>query len=88
MLLADKQSNVEKEAAGGNFAEDVSTFKNLVSQGIIDGLSPVESDTLIANVVSSICDFSAGGDAVDAPFDFVASAMTFALAFIRRRERR
>lgn len=69
----------------GNFAkdttiEDSKTFESLVASGVITGLSIAESDSLLTSMVGAISAYSEQGDEVDASFNEIASAISFALA--------
>ena len=55
-------------------------FKKVLGEAIIPGLATVESDALVVSVVSCISNYTEGGDALECPFDIVASALSFALS--------
>jgi hypothetical protein len=59
---------------------DLESFENLVSSGVLPGLSVIDSDSMLAKIVGGISDFCDSGDAVDSDFDVVANALSFALA--------
>jgi len=59
---------------------DFKEFTNLLMQGIIPGLSVVQSDSLLAATVGSISSFSESGDAVDCTFNDIVGALSFAIS--------
>lgn len=62
---------------------ELDEFENLLAQGVLPGLSIPESDELLVHVVSTIADFSEGGDAVDCLYTDVLASLTFAMATSR-----
>jgi hypothetical protein len=79
--LSNRSSVADARATPSIFPmNDFAAFESLVARGVIEGLSILESDSIIANAMSAICDFSEGGDAIDAPFNHVATAMAFGLS--------
>jgi HECT-domain (ubiquitin-transferase)/SPRY domain len=60
--------------------ENVEKFSHLISQAVIPGLSAVESDSVLASAIDLISNYSDRGDAVESPFQQVASAISFALS--------
>jgi hypothetical protein len=60
--------------------EDLEEFKTLLSQGVIQGKSTWESDSLLVSAVGAIADFSEGGDAVDCTFDNIAGPLALAVS--------
>ena len=79
--FSEKVSNQSKCTTDG-VAEikDRGSFENLAAEGVISGLSVKESDAFIARAVGAISDFCDGGNALEVPFDQLASAISFALA--------
>jgi len=55
--------------------EDFQEFKGLISIGVIQGLSPRDSDAFLTSLLGLISDFSANGDAVECPFNDVLVAL-------------
>jgi SPRY domain len=62
---------------------DIDTFKSRLENGLFEGLSVVESDSLLAAAVSSVSNFSDSGDAVDCSFQEILGAFEFALSVKR-----
>lgn len=60
--------------------KDLEEFKTLLSQGVIQGKSTWESDSLLVSAVGAIADFSEGGDAVDCTFDNIAGPLALAVS--------
>jgi hypothetical protein len=58
-------------------------FSRLANDGVIPGISILESDSIVTTLVSTIADFSGEGDAVDCSFLKVAAAVTYAFASSR-----
>ena len=54
---------------------DSEEFEKCLSLGFIEGLSPLQSDSLLSSFISSASDFSPNGDAVEASFELIASAL-------------
>lgn len=73
---------VAENSSGQNTlrVENVEQFVHLISQGVIPGLSAVESDSVLTSAINLISNYSESGDAVESPFHQVASALSFALS--------
>ncbi|KAI2489759.1 HECT-domain (ubiquitin-transferase) [Fragilaria crotonensis] len=55
-------------------------FSRLASEGVIPGISILESDSIVTTLVSTIADYSGESDAIDCSFPKVAAAVTYAVA--------
>ena len=54
---------------------DYDEFKNCFSEGIIANCTPLQSDSLLSSFISSVADNSPNGDALEASYELVASAL-------------
>ncbi len=52
---------------------DVTEFRQCVSNGVINGMSPLESDSLLSAFVSCASNFSNHGDALETSFELISS---------------
>ncbi|CAB9500257.1 Probable E3 ubiquitin-protein ligase hulA [Seminavis robusta] len=64
---------------GALTVKDLNVFKSRLEAGVFEGLSIVESDSLLASAVGAISNFSDSGDAVDCSYDEILCAVKFAL---------
>jgi hypothetical protein len=70
----------DKPAYKAGKIEDIESFEKLATDGHIDGLSVAQSDSFLARTTGKICNFCAGGDPLEAPFEEVAFAMASGIA--------
>lgn len=60
--------------------ENVEQYSILISQAVIEGLTAVESDSILASAVNVISNYSDGGNALESSFKDVVAALSFALS--------
>lgn len=70
-VLSSKRCQMKEFWSFSNFDE----FKKCLSSGVIARLSPLQSDSLLSSFVASASDMCPNGDAVEASFEFIASAL-------------
>jgi hypothetical protein len=80
-------------AEGKNISKDLSvciptlqTFETLIAQFAIGGFSMSEADAFLAHMLGKICDFSTGGNPLDASFHEVVSAVSYGIAYHRGKK--
>lgn len=71
-------ANDDASSTNSYNVESTEEFKALVDRGVVGGLSTIDSDALLCRTMNAISNFSESGEALDCPFDLVASAMAFA----------
>jgi len=59
--------------------ESYAEFKELLSAGVIRGLQPLQSDSILCQIVTSISDCSPVGSALDCSYEFLCPALFHAL---------
>ena len=69
----------DREKLDGIYASSLEEFEKLLEDGIIPGLTVVESDSTIVKAVSSISNHLEGGDSLESGFDVVAAALSSTL---------
>ena len=60
----------------------VESYTALIGQGIISGISMVESDSVLTSVMNTISNYSFNGDAVDSSFTDVVASIAYAHATV------
>mmetsp|Transcript_36487 Transcript_36487/g.88057 ORF Transcript_36487/g.88057 Transcript_36487/m.88057 type:complete len:5319 (+) Transcript_36487:189-16145(+) len=72
------KEGIATEPCPSTDVKSIDDFASLAAKGIVSGCTGAEMDVLIGRSLSKICDFCDGGDPLNAPFDQVQSAFTFA----------
>jgi len=68
-----------KETSKIFMVEKFEEFQALLAKGVIEGLSPLESDTILCDIVTSISDHSPGGNTLNCPYRFLCPVLFHAL---------